>query len=187
MSLNVEEKKELSDLLTSIKLDEVTRFPISNMSTVPLDYMKHEVVFKSKETIYAFTLVEAIKKSKHSATVTVLDKNGMHFYYTQNADKEMLWIPDIRETIKDIKGTVLVIQEFPNDGACISKFLKAEDVNSESIKPYLDQNLVIFQNANFYIQRENLDALANLCNKLWQEDRLKPANGLSTLQNITTS
>jgi len=185
MSLNKDEKDNLSKLLSFIKLSEITNFPISNILTIPLDYMQYDIVLQGDKKVYGFSIFEAIQKCNFSETVITLDKNGMNFFYTQSIEKQMLWMPDIRDTIKDVKGTVLVVQEFPQDGKCISKFIKAEDVKDEAIKPFLNENLVIFQDANFYIRRENLEVLADTCNRLWQEDRLKPANKLTTLHNTT--
>jgi len=185
MLLEKEAKRDLSDLLSLIKFDEVTIFPVSNIEAVPVTHMQYEVVFKYKEKVFGFSIEEAIKQCEHSTTVTILNNKGMHFFYTDKINKKSLWIPNIRDTIKEIEGTVMVIQDFPKDGQCFTRYIKAVDVDDEVIKPYIDQNLVIIQDANFYIERDNLDILADLCNKLWQDDKLKPMSRLSTLHNTT--
>ncbi|MDF1881750.1 hypothetical protein JHD50_10645 [Sulfurimonas sp. MAG313] len=185
MSLNVEEKKGVSKLLASIKMSDVIKFPISNVLPIPEGFKDSEIIFKSKKKTYGFSVFEAIKQAHYKETVISLEKNGMNFFYTSQIEKQMLWMPDIKESIKDVEGTVVVIQSFPKPGECISKYIKGKDVQDEAIKPFLDKNLVIFQEANFYIRRENLEVLAGACINLWKEDKQTPLYPLSTLQNTT--
>ena len=185
MSLNQKEKEGIHKLLNSIKMSDVTVYPISNISPVPAEYAKYEIVYESEKKIYGFSVFDAIKKSGYSETVISLDKNGMNFFYTSNIEKKMLWLPDIRDKIKDVEGTVVVLQNHPEAGQCITKYIKAEDIEDEAIKPFLHENLVIFQEANFYIQRANLEVLADVCLQLWHQDTQKNLNGMTTLQNTT--
>ncbi len=182
MALKKEEQIELSNLLSSIELDKVTKFPVANIPNVPIAYMNYEVVFKSKDKFMGFSIEDAIKESNHAQTVTILDKNGMHFYYTKTQVKQMLWIPNVYDTIKDVEGTVVVMQEFPQDGECVTRYIKAQDINDDSIKEFLDKDVLIFNNADFYIQKSSLENLSKICNTLWSQDMLKNKSGLSTLQ-----
>jgi len=183
MSLKKKNQIELSLLLNSIKLDKVTKFPISNTHNVPISHLNFEIVLKIDNNFFGFTIEEAIKESKHQTTVMILDKNGMHFYYTQDKIKQKIWIPAIYDTVKETKNTVVVLQNFPQDGSCQTKYIEANTIHDESIKKYLDLDVILFNDANFYIERRNLKDLAEICNTLWRQDILINKNGLTTLQN----
>ena len=180
MSLSQEEKMGLCSLLSSIRIDTVTDFPVANVLQVPFEYMSHEVVYKTKDKFFGFTISEAIKESELTSTVKILDKNGMHYYYTPDKNREMLWMPSVYDTIKDIDGTVLVMQEFPVDGSCTTKYVLAKDVDNESVNQYLDKDVVIFNNANFYVSRETVKHLSKVCNDLWKKDILISKNAMPT-------
>jgi len=182
MSLNKKEQRELSDLLNSILFDAVTEFPISNASDIPFEYIGYEVVLVTNNKTFGFSIVDAIKESKHTSTVVILDKSGMHYYYTDNKHKQPIWMPDVQNTINGINGTVVVLQEFPSNNKCSTKFIKAKDITDKSIEEYLDKDAVIFGKANFYISKSILGHLAEVCNDLWSKEKLSNFSPLPTLQ-----
>ncbi len=183
MSLKKEYQRELSSILSSITLDKVTKFPISNTKDVPIAYMSYEVVLKTKDKVFGFSLQEAIEESQHQESVIILENNGMHFYYTPTLSKQQLWIPAVYDIIKDTIGTLLILQNFPNDGECVTKFLKEQEIDDASMDAYRDLDVIIFNDANFYVQRENLANLAKISNELWRKDMLVNTSGLTTLQH----
>ncbi len=187
MSLNKEEKRELSILLSTIRLDVVTDFPITNVLNVPTEYASYEVVYRTKNKLHGFTLDEAIKQSGHPETVAILDTNGMHYYYTQNRPKQMLWMPSIYDTVKNTEGTVIVMQDFPSDGQCRTKHAMAKDIEDSALDDFRDKDVVIFNNANFFLDRGTLKRLSDEADALWKKSLLSNNSGLSTLHanNIT--
>lgn len=183
MSLNKQDKQELRNLLASIKIDEVTTFPISYIQNIPFAYINSEVFFQTSKKNFSFTIEEAIQASEQTQTVITLKNNGMHYYYTPTSSKNMLWIPNAYETIKETKGSVVVMQEFPSDGKCSTKYLEIDKSDDSSLDEYRDKDVVLFNNANFYLERESVEYLAKVANRLWQEDMIKNRISLTTLQN----
>jgi len=67
MSLKKEDQLELSSLLSSIKLDSVTKFPVSNMKDIPFNYINYEIVFKTGKLVKIYDegfLLEAVRDSQ---------------------------------------------------------------------------------------------------------------------------
>jgi len=183
MSLNKENKEKLRNLLNLIKIDEVTSYPISNVKDIPFRYIKSEIFLKTSKQNFSFTIEEAIAASNHTQTVITLASNGMHYYYTPTSSKNMLWIPDVYATTKELDGTIVVMQEFPNDGKCQTKYMLAQNSKDASLDEYRDKDVIIFNNANFYLEKATLKHLTNICNNFWQQELIKNKNGLSILNN----
>jgi len=168
MILDNIQRKELANLLESLNIENVTKFPISNLETVPLKYGDNEVLFKVGKKYLALSIQEAIKLCGLNNSVITLESNGMHYYHTEEFKKEKIWMPDINVRAQEIKGTILIIQEFPKDGQCKTMHIRAEDIKDKSINEFKEKNVVILQKANRYLSKQSIATLANIATNLWK-------------------